>query len=142
MKPSPIRAKVAKVLNSREIAINAGSINGVEVGMIFDVLDQTTFDIKDPDTGEVIGSIQRPKVRVKIIDVQARLSIASTFQKKTINIGGKAPSGGFSELFMPKKLIEVPETLKTQEKTWEHLDETESYVKTGDPVIQVIESLE
>ena len=34
------------------------------------------------------------------------------------------------------------ETLKTVEKTWEDLDETESYVKTGDAVVQVIEDAE
>lgn len=34
-----IRSKVARVLNSREIAIAAGAEQGVRVGMYFDVLD-------------------------------------------------------------------------------------------------------
>ena len=49
----PIRGKVARVLNSREIAINLGSTNGVVVGMHFDVVDSKE-DIRDPDTKEVL----------------------------------------------------------------------------------------
>ena len=31
-----------------------------------------------------------------------------------------------------------PVTLKTNEETWESLDESESYVKTGDPVREIV----
>ena len=41
---------------------------------------------------------------------------------------------------MPPEWITKYETLKTKEKTWEDIDEEESYVRTGDPVIQVIEN--
>ena len=66
----PIRGKVARVLNTREIAINVGVEDGVTVGMYFDVMDLQYEDIRDPDTDEVLGSIERPKVRVKVIHVQ------------------------------------------------------------------------
>ena len=84
-----IRAKVARILNSREVVITAASRDGIAVGMYFDVLDPKAEEIKDPDTGEVLGSIDRPKVRVKITHVEERISVASTFKKKSINIGGK-----------------------------------------------------
>jgi len=138
-----IRAKVARVLNSREIAITAGKNHGVFVGMLFDVMDPKGEDIKDPDTGEVLGSLLRPKVRVKVTQVQEKLAVASTFKKKRINIGGNfslGPDiGAFSRSLMPPKYEEKFETLKTDEQTWEDLDEDESFVKTGDPVVQVIE---
>jgi hypothetical protein len=137
----PIRAKVARILNSREIVISAGSKNGVEIGMHFDVLDPKGEDITDPDTGEVLGSILRPKVRVKITKVQECLSVASTYKKKTINIGGQGEIfgdlGNLSRSLLPPKYIEKYETLKTDEKTWEDLSEEESFVKTGDPVVEV-----
>ena len=44
-------------------------------------------------------------------------------------------------MLMPKKVTKY-ETLKTEEKTWEHLDEEDSYVKVGDPVIQVLQAEE
>ncbi|NII11303.1 hypothetical protein HBF24_11530 [Oleiagrimonas sp. C23AA] len=112
--------------------------------MYFDVLDPKGEDIRDPDTLEVLGSIDRPKVRVVVTKVQERLAVASTFKKAKINVGGSGeawPSlnslGALSRSLMPPKYVTKYETLKTNEKTWEDLKESESYVKTGDPVIEV-----
>ena len=143
----PIRGKVARVLNSRELALNIGSVHGVRTGMLFDVLDPIDDNITDPDTGEVIGSIERAKVRVKIISTQAKLSVASTYQKEKVNIGGSGSlvgfgSSGLSKLFLPPEYVTQYETLKTHEKTWEDLSEDESYVKSGDPVVEVMESVD
>jgi len=140
----PIRGKVAQILNSRELIINVGECDGVAVGMYFNILDPKGEEVKDPDTGEVLGSVARPKVRVRVIKVQERLSIATTFQKEKINIGGQGfdVEYGFTRFLMPPKWVTKYETLKTSEKTWEDLDEEKSYVKTGDPVIQVAEEVE
>jgi hypothetical protein len=135
-----IRGKVARILNSREIVINVGSKHDVVAGMFFDILDPKGEDIRDPDTLEILGSIDRPKVRVQVTTVQEGLSVASTFKKKQVNVGGRGimATQGLSDLFLPPKYITKYETLKTDEKTWEDLSEAESYVKTGDPVVQVI----
>ena len=142
----PIRGKVARILNSRELVMNVGSEGGVAVGMKFDVLDPKGEEIKDPDTGEVLGSLARPKVRVRVKSVQDHLSVAETFREREVNIGGLGPAGlatgsegieRISELLRPPKYVKKVETLKTTEKTWEDFDEKESYVKTGDPVRQV-----
>ncbi|HJP91231.1 MAG TPA: hypothetical protein VJ875_04700 [Pyrinomonadaceae bacterium] len=138
----PLRGKVARILNSTELVINLGSKDGVTVGMDFDVLDPKGEDIKDPDTGETLGSLQRPKVRVKIKSTQERLSVASTFRETQVNVGGRGPDWitptvRLSDILLPPKYVNKQETLKTTEKTWEDLDEKESYVKTGDPVVQV-----
>lgn len=141
-----IRSKVARVLNSREIVISSGSGQGVRIGMYFDVLDSKGEDIRDPDTGDLLGSIDRPKVRVKVTQVQERLSVASTFKKEKINVGGAGHGfesiGLLSRALMPPKYVTKYQTLKTDEKTWEDLDEEQSYVKTGDPVIQVHENID
>ncbi len=138
-----IRGKVARILNSREIAINVGTNHGVCVGMHFDILDQNLEDVLDPDTHQLLGSIERPKVRVQITMVQEKLSLASTYKKKKVNIGGSANYTDFHSLsraLMPPKWITKFETLKTEEKTWETLEEEKSFVKTGDPVVQVFET--
>lgn len=139
-----IRGKVARVLDTRHLVINVGTVHGVSLGMYFDVLDPKGENITDPDTGQVIGSIDRPKVRVQVIKADERLSIAATFRKKEINIGGRGSSmglAGLADVFMPPKYVTKYETLKTTEKTWEDLDESESYVKIGDPVMQVDEDI-
>lgn len=133
-----IRGKVARVLNSRELALNIGSQNGVREGMLFDVIDPKGEDIVDPDTGGILGSLERPKVRVKVISVQDRLSVASTYKKERVNIGGVGiGTSAISQLFMQPEHVTQYETLKTEEKTWEDISEEESYVKCGDPVVQV-----
>ena len=134
----PIRGKVARILTSRDLVINVGSRSGVVVGMRFEVMDTKGQDVPDPDTGELLGSIERPKVRVEVSKVQERLSVATTYEKFSVNVGGTGVGASLSPLFMPPKWVTKFETLKTEEKTWEDLDEKDSYVKIGDPVVQVI----
>lgn len=140
-----LRGKVAKILNSRELVINIGSDHGVEEGMYFEVLDPKGENITDPDTGEILGSIDRPKVSVQVSRVEPRISVASTYRAHRINVGGSSASlsalSGFDSLakqLMPPKWVTKYETLKTDERTWEDVDEEDCFVKTGDPVRQVI----
>ena len=141
----PIRGKVARILNSREVAINVGNKDGVQPGMYFDILHDVCHDIRDPDTGDILGSVDLAKVRVKVIHVQEKLSLVSTYKKKRVNLGGNMThldvSTGFAQTLLPPRWVTRYETLKTEEnirKDWEDLDEKDSYVKTGDPVVQVL----
>ena len=145
----PIRGKVARVLNKREIAINIGSDHGVTVDMYFDVMSAIETDIIDPDTGEVLGAIERPKVRVKITHTQEKLSVASTYKSELVNVGGTgtrasvildaALSLSGTLAHMPPNWVEKYETLEKKGETETPLDEEESIVKTGDSVVQVFE---
>ena len=144
----PIRGKVARVLNAREIAINVGATDGVAVGMHFDVMNPDYENIRDPDTKEVLGSIARPKVRVKIIHVQEKLCMATTYRKKRVNTGSPGSllsPGPFARFLMSSGWITKHETLEKTGKLGDEpdeLDEHDSYVKTGDPVVQVIEEVD
>jgi hypothetical protein len=135
----PIEGAVAKILTARELVINRGDIEGVKVGMKFQVLDPKAENIKDPETGKTLGSIERPKVEVEVTRVAEHLSIAQTFHASSVNVGGAGL--GVSSLmrqFEPPKYDTVYETLKTNEATWEDLDESKSFVKIGDPVREII----
>ena len=137
-----IRGKVARILNSREVALNVGSGDGVRQGMQFDILAPELHDIRDPDTNEVIGSVNRPKVRVQVGIIEDRFCVAHTFRRKRVNIGGSGLTIGYDiKLFEPPNWVTRSETLKTAENTWENLSERDSYVKTGDPVVQVPDSM-
>ena len=135
----PIRGKVARVLNSREVAINLGSEQGVRPSMYFDIVARYE-DIVDPDTKESLGSIERPKIRVKITWVQEKLSLASALARE-VNVGGM-PLGEFSRLLMPPKWVKKYETFKTAEETGETLDEKDGLVRVGDTVVQVVPAVE
>lgn len=105
------------------------------------IMDQKHQGIEDPDTGQVLGSVERPKARVKITVIQAKLSLA-THKKTRVNVGGRGGlatlQGGLAHALMPPKWVTKYETLKTVEKTWEDLDEKESFVKIGDPVVEAL----
>jgi len=144
MAASPIRGKVARILNSRELILNVGATAGVVVGLYFDILDPKGEDIRDPDTDEVLGSIDRPKVRVQVTKVDEKLCVASTYKKRQINVGGRGfgVQDEFARMLAPPKYVTQYETLKTTEKTWENLSEDQSYVKIGDPAVQVVEEID
>lgn len=140
----PIRGKVALVLNSRELVINIGSEHGVTVGMHFDVV-YPYGTIRDPDTKKVLGSIKRTKVRVRVTEVQEKLSVASTYRSTRVNIGGPGfDFGPFSRALMPSKWITRYETLKESDRETliEDIDDEDSYVKVGDPVVQAIAEID
>lgn len=131
-----IEGKVASVLNERELAINIGSEHGVTAGMKFKVLADKPTEILDPESGESLGSLDRDKVRVKAVDVQARFSVCRTY--KTRYVGGGAFYSAFANVLVAQPR-EVVETLKAEDSALPPpLSEEESYVKKGDRVVQLL----
>ena len=133
----PIRGKIARVLNTREVAINKGTDNGVEIGMVFKILSTKGSEIKDPDTGESLGSVELVKTTIKVIAVQERIAVASTYRSKRVNVGGRGVS--FTTLFEPPRWETRYETLKIDDAAIAELDEEDSFVQAGDPVVQDLE---
>jgi hypothetical protein len=130
-----IKGSVAKILNSTQVVINRGSKGGVVKGMVFEVLDKNATQIKDPETGDLLGSIDRPKVEVRVSIVEEKLCIAGTFKTRRVNRGGTGSSlTSIAGMFSPPNYVDELETLKATEKEWEDLPEDKSYVKVGDPV--------
>ena len=78
----PIRGKVAQILSSRELVMNVGIVDGVTVGMHFNVVKIT--EIEDPDTSKVLGKVERPKISLQVTEVQDKLSAASVVGSRTI----------------------------------------------------------
>lgn len=141
----PIRGKVARVINTRELAINRGTAHGVTVGMYFNVIDVNGEDVTDPDTGEMLGSIEREKVSVEIVHAQEKFSLARTYRSKEVNVGGSGglfDFGPYARSLMPPKWITEYETLQKADKNLDPLDQEDSYINIGDPVIQVVKENE
>lgn len=130
-----IEGSVAAILNDRELVINRGTAHGVEDGMLFAVLNTQGLEISDPESGESLGSVEIPKVMVKIVRLQEHLAVARTYKKRRVNIGGRGSS--FTSMFEPPKYVVEYETFKTSDKPYiAELAENQSYVKVGDPVVQ------
>lgn len=77
-----LRGKVAAILSKRELIINLGEDDGVRVGMKFVILNSQGMDIRDPDTGTVLGTVDVPKTVVKVVRISGpHLAVARTFRK-------------------------------------------------------------
>ena len=136
-----IKGKVAKILNSRELVINRGSNDGVTEGMIFNILDPSGEDIKDPDTGKPLGSLKRTKLQVRVNAVHENLAVAITYKKTTHVIGRVAfPAQqpfdkqfpGLADLLNYRRTVVTEETLKKPDGVYDPIDEADSFVKIGD----------
>lgn len=131
---------VAAIVNEREIVINLGESAGVKIGMEFRVLDIPRTVI-DPQTGKDLGIIEREKIRVRVAEVRALLSIARTYETYRVNEGGTGISWGSMILPEPPKLVTRVKTLRYEDSGLgdQPFDEKSSFVKVGDHVEAVEE---
>ena len=73
-----VEAKVAALISEFEIAINVGSRQGVQTDDVAVLL--RTVEVTDPDTGTVIGTVTRPKLRLRVIEVQPDMAVAKSIE--------------------------------------------------------------
>ena len=85
-------------------------------------------------------------MRARITKAHIRFAVAATCRSKRVNVGGAGLTDVGSATDILRKMFEPPrwetryETLKSNggfEATAEDLDEDGSYVRIGDPVVQV-----
>lgn len=112
-----IRGKVAQVINDREVVLNKGFEDGVREGMYFNILDEEPHAIPDPDTGETLGELQQVKIVVRARAVGKRITLATTFRTKTVNIGGVGPERPFTTVFTAPKYVKEIERLRYDEES-------------------------
>jgi hypothetical protein len=134
-----IKGKVAGLLTKRELVINRGYADGVEIGMRFAILNRQGIDVKDPDTGEVLGSVELVKTMVKVVRIDGdHLCIARTFR----TIAGTPGLGTFrsntlaSLIGTPPRIetlqIDANSTLRAQ------IDPNDSLIRVGDPAVEAL----
>lgn len=143
----PIEGKVAQVISERDIAINRGSSAGVEVGMRFKILSSKPSEVRDPDTDELLGTVEISKVEVEVISVQENLAVCRTFKK--IVVPGRPKRAGLASPYssLSQSIFgdtgtpdsERYQTLRSDESfVVNELDPDGSFVKRGDRAVQVI----
>ncbi len=134
MTSGQIEGKVAQILNERELVINIGTNSGVVTGAIFAVLAATPTEVRDPESSEVLGQIDRVKVQVRAFETHERFTVCSTYRTRIV--GGLGPMN-LDSVLSPRR--QIPETLRASEDSFpEPLSPEESYVKVGDRVKQVL----
>lgn len=134
----PIKGKVFSVITERELIINIGSNHGVHKDMKFKILADKPMEIRDPDSNELLGTIDREKVQVQASGVYEKFSICKTFRKSKVGKDFFTGYTEWTEMFSPRR--EILETLKADDSALPPpLSEKESYVKKGDRAVQIVE---
>ena len=126
---TPIRGKVAYVLNNGDIVINIGAAHGVRPGMYFDVIDDHNLEIRDPDTQEVIGFLEVSKIEVQVIDTQEKISVATPHRSLERKTEDSYRVGPFARSLMPPGWL-TEDAISRGEKG--------SDVEVGNSVVQLI----
>ncbi len=76
-----IEGKVAKILDEYSIVINVGRNNGAVNGMVFAVFVQSDEEVKDPDSGEVLGKLENIKEHVFVAHLQDKFATCVAGEK-------------------------------------------------------------
>lgn len=76
--------KVIKIISDKRIVINAGK-NEVQTGDILRVIEKNSEEIVDPDTNEVLGTLDYIKATITIEYVYEHMSICKNYETKTVN---------------------------------------------------------
>ena len=124
----PIRGKVAQILDSRQIVLNVGTSDQVAVGMSFKIINPKGEQIRDPESNQILGSIESPRAFVRVIEVHDRLSVATTSAANPAIT--PATLGPFARVLMPPRWVDQYESLSANLNT----------VNIGDPAVQVIQT--
>lgn len=76
--------KVIKIISDKRIVINAGK-NEVQTGDILRVIEKNSEEIVDPDTNEVLGTLDYIKATITVEYVYEHMSICKNYKTKTVN---------------------------------------------------------
>ncbi|GLU50137.1 hypothetical protein [Nocardiopsis ansamitocini] len=124
-----ISGKVVRILSEREMLINKGEEDGVDLDFVFVVLPKEIEVIEDPDTGEKLGGMRKVKLPLRVVKVSARMALLRTYRSETVNVGGSGVA--ISQLFSS------PKWEKRVERINSGVDFEDDDIEPGDPVILV-----
>ncbi len=75
-------ARVAHVINPSQIVMNRGSIHDVKLGQRMLIYRTGDQEIKDPESGESLGYLERVKGTGQVIHVQEKICTVESDQRK------------------------------------------------------------
>lgn len=95
--------KIAKIISTTELVINAGLNQNINVGDKFQIIDKVGSEpVIDPDTGESLGTLDIIKGTVEVTSVYPNMSIVHS--ARTINPVLQASAGLLSPYQVRKDL--------------------------------------
>ena len=130
-----IEAKVAAILNNRELIINKGSEDGVEPEMRFTIKD-SGLDVMDPDTHQKLGHYAPEKILVEVVEVKPKFAVARTYQTYRTPVESH-PVASIARLIGPRYVTGVKTISKSQDDF--EFSEESITVTVGDAATQILQ---
>lgn len=102
-----MEAKVIKIVDEYKIAINKGSLDGVNKSDKF-IIFKKGEELFDPDTNESLGFLEIPKLKMKVFNIQEKMTLLESNEtiietdrkiKKTIKKYTDKYSNPYANLF-------------------------------------------
>jgi hypothetical protein len=72
--------KIAKIIDTRSIVINAGVNEKIKIGDQLQIVGSKGPKVKDPDTGKELGTLDAIKGKVVVTQVYAHMAIAESIK--------------------------------------------------------------
>lgn len=93
-----IEGKLAALVDDSRVAVNLGSLAGVQEGD--DVTLYRTVEVEDPDTGESLGSVDVEKLHLQVELVREKMCVAVVTD---LYYADNEPADGVWALIRPKR---------------------------------------
>jgi len=74
-----MEAKVIKIVDKYKVAINKGFLNGIAKNDIFIIFEKGE-ELFDPDTKENLGHLEIPKLKMKVFNIQEKMSLLESIE--------------------------------------------------------------
>ncbi len=78
-----MEAKVVKIVDDFKLAINKGSDDGITKNDIFIIFEKGE-ELFDPETNESLGFLEIPKLKMRVFNIQDRLTLLESMETQTI----------------------------------------------------------
>ncbi|WP_279096061.1 hypothetical protein [Lactobacillus taiwanensis] len=76
--------RVAKIINDKSLIVTAGDKDGIKIGDQMEIVDKSSdIEVKDPETGEILGTLDATKGTVEVTKVFPHMSIVEP-PKRTV----------------------------------------------------------
>jgi hypothetical protein len=102
--------------------------------MIFAILSSRDAEVTDPDTGEIIGLLDREMTRVQAVEVQDRMTVCASYVS-----GGPRSLEEALEALLEPRVASGRSRVGSFRSRLQVLNPTHDYVRIGDRVRQVDE---
>lgn len=78
-----MEAKVIKIVDDVKLAINKGADDGITKNDIFIIFEKGE-ELFDPDTNESLGLLEIPKLKMRVFNIQNKLTLLESMETQTI----------------------------------------------------------